>query len=193
MKKLLVIILQSLFITSLIGQHISQWRGAERNGNYEESNLLRQWPAEGPELLWYSEEIGTGHSSASVTGERVYVTGREGDLEYLTSFNLEGIQLWKVPFGKGWHGSFPDSRSTPNVVDTRVYVVSGMAEVVCLDAQTGDIMWAVDALKEFEGACTMWGFCESPLVIDDKVIFTPGGMQTHMVALNRDNGETVWR
>jgi len=38
----------------------------------------------------------------------------------------------------------------------------------------------------------MWGISESPLVFDDKVIFTPGGMKTTMVALNKESGETTW-
>ncbi|MCK4746645.1 MAG: PQQ-binding-like beta-propeller repeat protein, partial [Bacteroidales bacterium] len=193
MKFLPFLLILLLLAPSLNGQHPSQWRGSDRNGTYNESNLLRQWPEEGPELIWYSEDIGNGHSSASVTNDRVYVTGREDALEYLSSFDLEGNQLWKVPFGKRWQGSFPDSRSTPNVVGDRIYVVSGMAEVVCLDAHTGKIEWTVNALEKFEGICTMWGFCESPLVFDDKVVFTPGGNQTHMVALNRTNGEPIWK
>lgn len=126
-RRIHLIVVLSVLAPSLFSQHISQWRGADRNGIYNETDLLRQWPEKGPDLIWYSEEIGTGHSSASVTGERVYVTGREDNLEYLTSFDLAGNLLWKVPFGTRWQGSFPDSRSTPNVVDERVYVVSGMA------------------------------------------------------------------
>jgi len=191
-SRMQLIILISIVAAQLYGQHSSQWRGPERNGTYHETDLLKEWPEQGPELLWYNEDIGNGHSSASVTDNRVYVTGMEDSLEYLSCFNLEGDLQWKVPFGRRWQGSFPDSRSTPNVVNDKIYVVSGMAEVVCLGAQNGDIIWRVDAWEKFDGACTMWGFCESPLVLEDKVIFTPGGNKTSMVALNRENGETIW-
>jgi outer membrane protein assembly factor BamB len=182
-----------LLVTPLVkSQHVSQWRGPDRNGTYYETNLLKQWPEQGPDLLWFSEDIGTGHSSASVTEDRVFVTGRKDTLEYLSSFDLEGNLQWEMPFGRAWTGSFPDSRSTPNVVGGKIYVVSGMAEVVCLDAHSGEIIWKVDAREEYGGLCTMWGFCESPVVYDDKVIFTPGGMQTTMVALDRSNGRAIW-
>ncbi len=191
-ERILAIFLFTLFSSILIGQQNSQWRGPDRNGSFEESNLLKEWPEEGPELLWYNDQIGNGHSSASVTENSLYITGREDSLEYLSCFDLKGALRWKVPFGNRWQGSFPDSRSTPNVVDQKVYVVSGMAEVVCLDAGNGDILWKVDALEQFEGIPTMWGFCESPLVLDGMVIFTPGGRETTMVALNRESGETLW-
>jgi len=191
-SKIQLAFFMALFATQVCGQHSSQWRGPERNGSYHESDLLKEWPEEGPELLWYSEQIGNGHSSASVTDNRVYVSGREDSLEYLSCFHLEGTLDWKVPFGRSWQGSFPDSRSTPNIIDNKVYVVSGMAEVVCLDALSGDILWNVDALEKFEGSPTMWGFCESPLVLDEKVIFTPGGRKTSMVALNKEDGEILW-
>jgi hypothetical protein len=39
----------------------------------------------------------------------------------------------------------------------------------------------------------MWSFRESPLVDGNKVICTPGGVETTMVALNKLTGETIWK
>ena len=39
----------------------------------------------------------------------------------------------------------------------------------------------------------MWSFQESPLVEGEKVICTPGGEETTMVALSKLNGETIWK
>ena len=39
----------------------------------------------------------------------------------------------------------------------------------------------------------MWSFRESPLVDGDRVICTPGGEQATIVALNKLNGETIWK
>ena len=36
------------------------WRGPERNGVYPESGLLKEWPAEGPQLLWETMDAGKG-------------------------------------------------------------------------------------------------------------------------------------
>ena len=40
----------------------------------------------------------------------------------------------------------------------------------------------------------MWqlGTAESPLVIDDKMIYTPCGKRTTMVAINKNTGKTIW-
>ena len=39
------------------------WRGAHRDGIYEETGLLKVWPADGPELLWSALDAGKGHTS----------------------------------------------------------------------------------------------------------------------------------
>ena len=36
----------------------SQWRGPNRDGIYPAMNLLKQWPADGPKMLWSFEGIG---------------------------------------------------------------------------------------------------------------------------------------
>src|SRR5260370_6720135 len=40
-----------------------QWRGPERNGISQETGLLKEWPKEGPKLLWQVKDIGFGYSS----------------------------------------------------------------------------------------------------------------------------------
>jgi outer membrane protein assembly factor BamB len=51
----------------------------------------------------------------------------------------------------------------------------------------------VDAFRKYEGRQGIWGTAESPLVISDKVIYTPGGDLTTMVALDKSTGEPVWQ
>ncbi|MEO8496838.1 MAG: PQQ-binding-like beta-propeller repeat protein, partial [Planctomycetota bacterium] len=38
-----------------------------------------------------------------------------------------------------------------------------------------------------------WGFCDYPLVDDDRLICTPGGPETSLVALNKRTGKEIWR
>ena len=47
-----------------------QWRGPERTGIYEETDLLDEWPENGPELLWQLEGLGGGYSTPSIVGGR---------------------------------------------------------------------------------------------------------------------------
>ena len=37
-----------------------QWRGPNRNSICTETNLLKEWPADGPKLLWKLTGLGVG-------------------------------------------------------------------------------------------------------------------------------------
>ena len=192
-RTLIVIILLQVIIGQNLGQVISQWRGQDRNGNYYEQDLLKKWPEKGPDSLWSTSGIGEGYSSASVTNDMIYITGMKDSLEYISAIDLNGQMIWQTQFGIGWTLSFPGSRATATVENNRVYIISGTGEVVCLDATTGKIIWKVDAYEEFEGHCTMWGVSESPLIVGDKIIYTPAGEKTTMVALDKITGKTIWK
>ena len=53
------------------------WRGPNKNGISLETNWSRQWPAQGPKVLWRAS-VGTGFSSMSVVDGRVYTMGNTG-------------------------------------------------------------------------------------------------------------------
>ena len=55
-----------------------QWRGPQRDGVSPETGLLKQWPADGPKLLWQVNDIGDGYSTPSVAGNRLYVMSNRG-------------------------------------------------------------------------------------------------------------------
>ena len=55
-----------------------QWRGPQRNGISLETGLLKQWPAEGPKLLWQVNDIGDGYSTPAVVGTRIYLMSNRG-------------------------------------------------------------------------------------------------------------------
>jgi outer membrane protein assembly factor BamB len=174
------------------GEIFSQWRGPQRNGVYTETNLLKSWPEEGPQLLWSIDGLRNGYSSAAVASENIYVTGRKGDEAFLTALKLDGSFLWQVAVGSAARQSYRESRSTPTVEDNRVYLITGAGEIVCVDTDAGRILWAVDGFNKFHGDVGSWEVSESPLVVDDKVIYTPGGNETTMVALDKMTGETIW-
>lgn len=175
-------------------QVISQWRGDGRDGMYlKEKNLLKEWPAEGPRRLWLADGLGMGHSSVAIGERYLYVTGRIDEEEYLTALDGDGKQAWQVKYGRAWNRSYPDTRTTPAVVDGRVYMISGMGEVVCHDALTGQQIWSRNAFEEFNGVCNLYGISESPLVHKGKVFYTTGGFTTNTIALDQDTGELVWQ
>lgn len=180
-----------LFSISLIAQK-ANWRGEHRNGHYPDKGLLKEWPTNGPERVLTVNGIGRGYSSVVVANKTIYVTGMIDNMDYLSAIDFSGQIKWQVPYGQSWQASHPDTRSTPTIEGDRVYLVSGIGELVCLDANTGSVRWSVNVDKEYQSQWHRWGVAESPLIVDDKVICSPGGAQTTVVAFDKMTGQPVW-
>ncbi len=176
---------------SLQAQTVNEWRGSGRTGIYPESSLLKTWPSSGPSLLWESMEAGNGFSSVTVTDDAVYITGRKGSDDYLTAFTQGGKLLWSTRYGKASDSNYPDSRSTATYAGGKLYVVSGAGDMVCIGTD-GKIIWTVNYFQKYNSKAPMFGISESPVVVDNKVIGTPGGNVAAAVALNAANGSVVW-
>ncbi|WP_372650054.1 PQQ-binding-like beta-propeller repeat protein [Draconibacterium sp.] len=190
--KIALTLLITAFAFSISAQ-LTQWRGPNRDGHFPETGLLKEWPADGPELLMQVEKIGKGYSSAIPEGDMIYITGMIDTLDYLTAINPDGSFKWQVPYGRSWNKSFPDTRSTPVVEDSRIYVQSGTGQVSCINKENGETIWEVNVDEYFQGEYHIWGNSETVLIYDDKVIVSPGGKETSVVALNKMTGEKVWQ
>lgn len=190
MRGIIILCLLTL-AAGLIAQD-AQWRGPWRNGIYPDSMLLKSWPEEGPERILKVEGLGDGYSSAVENEGIIYVSGKKDGLDYLSAINQRGEIIWQVAYGEAWDKTYSASRSTPTVEENRVYVVSGKGRLVCMDASSGDEIWAVDVDGEYEALYHYFGLAESPLIVDDMVISVPGGRKTTMVAFNKFTGEEIW-
>jgi len=182
-----------LLFTFAVNAQLVQWRGPDRDGKFPETGLLKEWPESGPERILEVEGIGKGYSSPILVGDMIYTTGMIDTLDYLSAIDLEGNTIWQVSYGRSWNKSFPDTRSTPVIEDNRIYVQSGTGEVSCINRENGEKIWTVDVDDEFAGEYHIWGNSETPLIVDDKVICSPGGKATSVVALDKMTGETVWQ
>ena len=193
MKTKLVFLIMLLTATQLPSQNFVQWRGTNRDGIYQESGLLKSWLAEGPKLLWHFDELGEGHASAAVTKDVVYTTGTLNELTYVFAFNHQGALLWKSEVGKEWVESWPGVRTTPLIKDNKLYLMTGYGLIVCMDQQTGKVIWKVDIMKDYDGRNIVWGMCENLLIEDEKIFCTVGGLDANIIALNKDTGKLVWK
>jgi len=200
MKKLqsfLVCIILLITAHQTIGQKVYQWRGDNRDGVYNENNLIKSWPEKGPELLWFNEDIGQGYAAPVVTNDKLLIIGEADSTSYLFAFDLKGKLLWKTPNGKEYYGqgfsaSYPGSRSTPTVVGDLVYATSGHGRLACFEVATGKEKWAVNMVRDLDGIENEFGYSESPLIDGDDLFCTPGGANKNVVALNRFTGKTTW-
>jgi outer membrane protein assembly factor BamB len=177
---------------ALSAQNVIQWRGTDRSGIYQETDLMKSWSAGNPQLLWHFDGLGEGHSSPAIADDKIYITGMLEDDGYLFVFDLSGNLLHKVAYGKEWNRSYNGARGTPTVNDGMIYIHSSIGDLICMDLSTFRIVWRKNMVSDFGGSNIRWGATESPLVIDNKVILSTGGRQHNIVALNKKDGSLIW-
>ena len=188
-----------LTLALTLGETVAQtpygWRGPTRSGQYPETGLLKQWPANGPQLLWETLDAGKGYSSPVIVDDRIYLTGMNEDetKEIFSAYSMDGKKIYEVVYGNPWDQTYPETRTTPAIDNGKAYVISGSGEIVCINTADGKIVWSVDGGKLYERMTGKWGTSECPLVFDDKIIYSPGGKQTTIVALNKENGQLIWK
>jgi outer membrane protein assembly factor BamB len=175
-----------------------QWRGPLRDGISKETGLLKEWPKDGPKLLWQVKDIGSGYSTPAVVGEHLYVLGNTGmDDEFVEALSIvNGKKDWSTRIGKvGPNGGqqYSGARSTPTVDGASLYALGSDGDLVCLETATGKLIWRKSLRIDFGGRPGLWAFAESPLIDGDVLVCTPGGKEATLVALDKKSGEVIWK
>jgi outer membrane protein assembly factor BamB len=177
-----------------------QWRGPERTDVSQETGLLKEWPKDGPKLVWSIDQAGVGYTAPAIVGDRLYISGAFDGKEVLYALDASkgGKKLWSTEIGplfdNPW-GSGP--RATPTVDDQLIYAMGGAGGLLCAEVSTGKKVWSVDLKKDLGGEASKyaayWGYTEAPLIDGDRVIVTPGGSKGTLVALDKKTGKLIWR
>lgn len=176
-----------------------QWRGLRRNGVSAETGLLAEWPKDGPRLVWQVKDIGSGYSTPSVVGNRIYLLGNQGtNNEFVQALEVkDGKKVWSQRIGNvgnpDQQPNYPAARSTPTVDGELVLALGSDGDLACLERATGKVRWQKNVRKEYGGQPGIWAYSESPLVDGEAVVCTPGGSNATLVALNKQTGELIWK
>lgn len=176
-----------------------QWRGPNRDGKSSETGLLKEWPQDGPRLLWEIKGLGPGYSSVAIVDGKLYTMGdRRGQSErstkaqYIIAYDLATRrELWAAKVGPPHNDGGP--RGTPTVDDGLVYAIGTSGDLVCADTNTGEVRWRKNLQSDFDGRNPNWRYSESPLVDGNKLLCTPGGRTAVIVALNKKTGQLIWK
>ena len=178
------------------GPYWTDFRGPGRAGAYTQTPIVTTWPAEGLKPIW-KQPIGGGYASFVIAKRRVYTIEQRRDKEAVTAYDAAtGKELWvhsyKALFSEGMGGDGP--RATPTFDDGVIYSLGATGELYCLDAATGKVKWNKNILTEGGADNLQWGVSGAPLVVDNMLIVQPGGKDgSSVVALNKKNGETIWK
>ena len=196
MKKLITgTLLLFMFITIFAkNEKVYDWRGVDRTGIYEGESFLKAWPEEGPQLsLFIDSGLGTGFASPVITNKNIFIAGMQDSTGHIYCLTLDGKFVWDAVYGKEWNSkTYAGSRSTPVIKGDNLYMLSGQGKAFCMDTKSGDIKWSLNIRERYNADPPEWGFSESPLLVDDAVIFTPGGKNIALIALNQKDGSLIW-
>jgi outer membrane protein assembly factor BamB len=173
----------------------TNFRGPNRDGRYEEMEVLTSWPAQGLRPLW-KQPVGLGYASFVIADRRAYTIEQRRGKEVVAAYDVEtGRELWT----QSWTAEFTEEtgdgpRATPTWDDGRLYALGATGEFRCLDAKTGAVIWGKNILSDNKAANLPWAMAASPLIVDDKVIVQPGGSAGNsVVAYNKLTGALIWK
>ena len=170
-----------------------QWRGENRDGIYlNETGLLQEWPAGGPQLLWHFDGLGEGHTSAAIANGKIYATGMHDDRLVLYAFDMAGKTLVEKEIGKEWDTNWNGTRSSICFNDGKLYIFNALGNLYCFEEETLTLVWSKDLLNDLDGVNLTFGMTENPLIVGEKIFMHPGGEVHNMVALNKHTGDLIW-
>lgn len=192
-------ILTLLFVTAaaVLAANWPQWRGPHRDGvaNLDHTG---SWPAK-LKLQW-KVDVGEGHSSPVVAGDRIFLLARKGENEIASSLDLTtGKTVWQQSYPAPYemvsvaraHGKGPKSTS---VIDQgRLYTFGISGVLSAFDAASGKLLWRKDFSKQYKTTWPAFGTAMSPVVADGRVIAHVGGQPGGaLTAFDAKTGESLW-
>jgi outer membrane protein assembly factor BamB len=169
--------------------------GPGRLGHYDQKPILTEWPAGGLQQVW-KQPVGGGYASFTVANGLAFTIEQRRGNEVVAAYDVRTgherwTNSWKARFEEVLGGDGP--RATPVWDDGRVYALGAEGELRCLEADTGKLVWHKNILADNGAANIHWGMAASPLIVDGKVIVTPGGHNGNsVVAYDKVTGLRVW-
>ncbi len=179
-----------------------RWRGPNASGVADERTLPLRW-SKTDNVHWTAKLPGWGTSSPVVFGNRVFITSETNESGKKTLWTLcfrrdTGKELWRHDFGitvqQGTHKKSNLAVNTPAVTSDAVYVAFGNADIARY-SHDGKLIWVTRYLERFGNPKTAWGYCLSPLVLDDSLLFSWNHHNgpCYLVGLDKKTGANAWK
>lgn len=170
------------------------WRGPQGNGVCHESQLpTRFGPTEN--VTWKAPLPQAGNSTPIVWDDRVFVTCPidGGKIRSLMCFDRRsGKELWRhevaYPHTETIHSDNTFCAGSPTTDGKLVYASFDSAGVVACDF-SGKVVWS----RDLSQLAHIFGPAATPVLYKNLLIIHRGpGEPTHIIALDKLTGETVW-
>lgn len=198
--------LWTILISPATAEDWPEWAGKGRLGNWNETGILSEFPEGGLEFTW-RKPIRSGYSAPIVADGRVFTMdwmlnpetrGMEGIERALCLDEETGETLWETEWAANYatimasYATGP--RAAPTVDGDRVYMAGAVGHILCLNVETGDVIWKRDTVEDFATNIPIFGTSFPPIIDGDLMITIVGGEDNALaVGFNKMTGEEVWR
>ena len=196
-----------LLLTAIVqGEDWPEWRGKDRLGIWNETDILDTFPVGGLEFTW-RVPIRSGFAGPAVADGRVFVldyleapgTRTMDGTERLLALDEETGEIlwtheWPTTYRMLMASYASGPRATPTVDGDRVYVVGATGIILCLKTATGELVWQINSIEQYGTYVPVWGVSSSALVDGEKVICIVGGEpDAKVMAFDKHTGQEIWR
>jgi outer membrane protein assembly factor BamB len=200
-----VLFLTYTFLATAQADTWPQFRGAEGSGLSSESNLPTQWSTD-KGVLWSTDLPGRANSSPAVTSKRIDLTTQhtDGSLVVLSIDRKAGKIIRQTKVGKGklqakGPGNLYAHRhnaATPSPIadEDNIWAFFGTGLLVCVEANTGEIKWQHDMVREYGAYNITFGMGSTPRLWGDLLFvscLTKG--PSYVVAFDKETGNEAWK
>ena len=151
------------------------------------------WPPEGPGIVW-EIKLGEGHAGPAIHNGKVYILDYDEKIraDALRCFSLEtGEEIWRRWYNVAIKRNHGMSRTIPTVTDDYIVSIGPRCHVMCLDTESGDLLWTLDPVRDYGAEIPQWYTAQCPLIHDGVAVIAIGG-ESLMMGVDCKTGDVLW-
>ncbi len=155
--------------------------------------LIDNW-GKGPKITW-KKELGEGHAAPAIYKGKVYILDYDEKIkaDALRCFSLEtGEELWKRWYNVHVKRNHGMSRTVPAVNEKYIITIGPKCHVMCSERETGDLLWGIDLVKDYNTEIPHWYTGQCPIIDNDTAVIAPGGTAL-LIGIDCKTGERAWQ
>lgn len=180
-----------------------RWRGVDGIATWQQPGAPADLGVNEPEMLW-RVDAGKGYGGITANEKHLFVLDRltePKEVERIRCLKAEsGAEVWRhewpVTYGKmGGYSTGPRSSVLLHHSGgmDRAYAFGATGQLYCFDAQTGKVVWHVNAVEQFGARMPQWGFAASPVILEEKLWIHVGSEGGSTLALDPATGDELFR
>lgn len=183
-------------VPSLHAESWPRFRGPRGDNRADDPEpLATRWDSASPVLRW-EVQLGEGHAGAAIHAGRVYVLDYDEThrRDLLRCLSLDdGRECWQRGYAIEVPRNHGMSRTIPAVTDRHVVTLGPRGHVMCVRADSGDLLWGIDLAQDYGATVPMWYAGQCPLIENEVAILAPAGPEVLLMGVDCATGAVLWR